>query len=382
MAAASALKKELPGLKIAVIGMYPSLYEKECLERFPELDYGITDEPEWTAARLVDVIAGIKSPELIKGLIYRKNNEIIMNERQEISENNLDDLPFPARDLLNNEAYRLPTNGKKFTLLSVGRGCPGNCIYCVANQYYGRKFRKRKVESVVSEIEECTDKFDIRNFLFWGESFTSDPRYGEEICDEIIRRNIKITWSATSRVDTLNQVLLDKMKKAGCILLGLGIESYDQEVLDKARKGISTAQIDSAVSMVKKTGISSMGHFVFGLPGDTWETALNSIRFACKNLTYAQFYCAIPYPKTELEKIACENEWIGESDYTKYDLTTPVMRNEALSLTDVRRLRNYAYRKFYFRPVMLIRTLREVKSLKSFFSVMNFLDWIKPVDKG
>jgi len=378
MNCALALKKILPAVKIGIIGIFPTIYEEECLNKFIQIDYAVMDEPEWVTNQLTDVVSGNISPDSVKGLIHRKGNEIIVNERQRLSENNPDDLPFPARDLLNNDSYLLPVNGKKFTLLSIGRGCPSDCIYCIANKYYGKKFRKRSVENIILELEQCINVFDINDFLFWGESFTTDRKYGEEICDEIIKRKLKIRWSTTSRVDTLNQTLLDKMKRAGCILLGLGIESYNQEVLNKARKGITTDQIDNAVLMARKAGLNTMGHFMFGLPGDTKESALKSIRFACRNLTYAQFYSAIPYPKTELGKIAADNNWIEESDFSRFELTQSVMGNGLLSANEIKKLRNFAYRKFYFRPKMLVQTLKEVSSLPSFFSILNFIKWIRP----
>jgi anaerobic magnesium-protoporphyrin IX monomethyl ester cyclase len=375
---ASVLKESISGIRIVIVGMYPTLFEKEALQKFMQVDYAIMDEPEWVISHLVKSLSGYGPLAAVRGLIYRGSDEIIVNERQVLSANNLDDLPFPARDLLNNDAYRLPMTGKKFTLLSVGRGCSGNCIYCIANIYYGTRFRKRSVASVISEIEECVHKYDIHNFLFWGESFTTDQNYGEEICDEIIKRNIEITWSTTSRVDTLNRSLLDKMKKAGCVLLGLGIESYDQTVLDNARKGVTTGQIDQAVSMVHQAGIKSMGHFVFGLPGETKETVLKSIKFACRNVDFAQFYCAIPYPKTELEKIGRRQGWISKFDYEQFDLARSGMGNEFLSAKEIKKIRDRAYRRFYFRPEMLIRAMGEIGSLKSLFSALNFLNWIKP----
>jgi len=378
MKTTAAIKAILPAAKIAVVGMFPSLYEKDCLEKFPQVDFAVMDEPEWVVAALASALSNKKPLEQIRGLIFRKGEVVVVNERQNLGENNLDDLPFPARDLLNNDAYRLPTNGKRFTLLSVGRGCSERCIYCVANLYYGKKFRKRSVESIIREIEECINKYDIRNFLFWGESFTTDPEYGEAICDEIISRNIKITWSSTSRVDTLNPLLLEKMKRAGCILLGLGIESYDQEVLNRARKRITIEQIDAAVEMVRNAGIKSMGHFVFGLPGDTRESALKTIGFACRNVTFAQFYCAVPYPKTEFGRIAAEQNSITGIDYTQFELTRSVTGNENLSPQEIKKIRNYAYRKFYFRPGMIIRILREIESVGALFSVLDFMDWIKP----
>lgn len=381
MECASILKNAFPRVKIAVTGVFPSIYEKEVLAAYPQIDYAIMDEPEWISERLPEIIEGNCSPDTVKGLIFRKGDEIIVNERQDPGANNLDELPFPARDLLDNKKYRLPTNGQKFTLLSVGRGCPSGCIFCIANLYYGRKFRKRSADKIIREIEQCINDFGIRNFLFWGESFTSDPRYGEEICDEIIRSRIKITWSTTSRVDTLNKGLLAKMKQAGCILLGLGIESCDQVVLDNACKGITVEQIGRAVQMTKDAGIKTMGHFIFGLPGDTKESAMSSVRFACKNLDYAQFYAAIPYPHTVLGKMAVENSWIEESDHSKYELTRAVMGNGALSAKEIRKLRDYAYRKFYLRPEMFLQAIREVTSLRAFFSVLNFLKWIKPSRK-
>lgn len=378
MNVAAEIKKAFPAIKIVVIGMYSSIFENEILENFPHIDFAIMDEPEWVISSLVKTISSKGSFDLIKGLIFRKENKIIVNERQNLSGNNPDDLPFPARDLLNNDAYRLPTTGEKFTLLSVGRGCSERCIYCIANLYYGKRFRKRAVKNVIAEIEECINKHDIRSFLFWGESFTTDPSYGEAICDEIIKRNFSITWSTTSRVDTLNQNLLEKMKLAGCILLGLGIESYNQEILTTARKRITIEQIDNAVAMVKKAGINSMGHFVFGLPGDTRETAKKTINFALRSVDFAQFYCAIPYPKTELGEMAVKNGWTGNYDYEKLDFTQAVMDNESMSAGEIKKIRDSAYRRFYFRPKMIIQTFKEVKSFKAFFAVLNFVNWIKP----
>ena len=119
MECASILKKAFPQVKIAVTGVFPSIYENESLEAYPQIDYAIMDEPEWISERLPEIIEGNCSPESVKGLIFRKGDEIIVNERQNLGANNLDELPFPARDLLDNNKYRLPTNGQKFTLLSV-----------------------------------------------------------------------------------------------------------------------------------------------------------------------------------------------------------------------------------------------------------------------
>jgi len=371
---AEILKNNFSEIKIVVIGLFPTLLENKALEFFKVVDFGIIGEPEWVISNLVKNLDKDGDLREVKGLIWKNEDKI-----EDLSQNNLDDLPFPARDLLNNGKYILPTNGEKFTLLSVGRGCPFGCIYCTANIYYGKIFRKRSVESVVDEIEECVSKHKINNFLFWGESFTIDQKYGEMICEEIMKRKLKIIWSTTSRVDTLNETLLFKMKKSGCTLLGLGIETAVQEILDGAKKGTDLEKIKKAVAMVKKSGIQSMGHFIFGLPGETRETAKKSMEFALKGgIDFAQFYCAIPYPKTKLGEIARENHWVESEKYTEFDLTKSIMRNEKLTSREIKKFRDQAYRRFYIRPRMFWKALKEVKSLKSFISSMDFLRWMKP----
>lgn len=378
---ATNIKSINPEIKTIIFGMYPTLFEKKSLEDSPGVDFAIVGEPEWTVTKLVMALNERKDLETINGLIYRKGNEIVLTKPQDFSSNNLDQIPFPARDLLNNEKYRLPTNGEKFTLLSVGRGCPFNCIFCIANIYYGKKLRKRPVESIISEIEECVKKYNINNFLFWGENFTLDPDYGEKICDSIIQKKLKIHWSTTSRVDTLNEILLKKMKQAGCLLLGLGIESANQEILDRAKKQITVSQIKKAISMVKESGIYSVGHFIFGLPGETKKTAAETINFACNSdLNYAHFYCAIPYPKTELEEITKNKKLIETQDPSCFDLSKASMRTETLTAKEIKKLRDLAYFKFYLRPKIIFQTIKEIKSLRAFFSILNFLNWIKPKD--
>jgi len=374
----ASIKNAFPQIKTLAIGMYPTLLEKKVLEELPQLDMAISGEPEWVCLKVANSLEKGNSLDKIKGLVYKKNSKIFVNPPQNFQENNLDELPFPARDLLNNENYRLPTTGEKFTLLSVGRGCPFNCIFCTANIYYGKIFRKRKIESIIEELKECVEKYNIKNFLFWGENFTLDQTYGEKICDAILESNLKINWATTSRVDTLNERLLKKMKKAGCILLGLGIESIDQEILNNAKKEANLTQIKKAINLTKKIGLETVGHFIFGLPGDTKKTAKKTIKFACQSgLTWAHFYCAIPYPKTELGKIAEERNWILSKDFSQYDLTKSVMRNEVLTPKEIKKLRDTAYLKFYFRPKVIFRALKEVKSIKSLLSSLNFLNWIK-----
>lgn len=379
---ANLIKKILPDSKIAVIGIFPTLLWETCLKTNPAVDFCVVGEPEWVVAKLAKNLEKNIPLENIKGLAFRNKGNLLFNGNQNFKENEVVSLPFPARNLLKTNSYKLPIINQPFTLINIGRGCPFNCSYCIANVYYGRIFRKRSVKNVIDEIHRCVEDLKINHFLFWGESFTLDQKYGEEICDEIIQKNLKITWSTTSRVDTLNPKLLEKMKKAGCKMLGLGIESTDDEILKNIDKKTTFEKIRKAVEMVKRTGIKTMGHFIFGLPGETKETAEKTINYALKSgLDYAQFYCAIPYPGTELGDYAKQKKWIESASWSDYDLTKSIMRNEKLSSQEIKKLRDHAYRKFYFRPRIFFNAAKEATSFKAFYLISDFLRWIIAKDK-
>ncbi len=374
---AKLIKKNLPRSKIAVFGMFPTLLWKFCLKKNPAINFCIVGEPEWSIKNLAKSLKENLPLENIKGLAFRRRGKIHFNGLQKFKNNELDRLPFPARQLLNRESYKLPILNQPFTLISIGRGCPFNCSYCIANIYYGKIFRKRKIESIIRELQYCVEKLGIKNFLFWGESFTLDQAYGEKICDAILNKNLKITWSTTSRVDTLNLRLLKKMKKAGCKMLGLGIESTNDKILENIQKGTNFEKIKKAVEMVKKSGIKSMGHFIFGLPGETKETAKETVDYALKSgIDYAQFYCAIPYPGTKLGNYAQKKGWVEPSPWINYDLTKSIMRNETLSSQEIKKIRDKAYRKFYFRPKIFFGAAREATSFRAFYLITGFLKWI------
>lgn len=258
----------------------------------------------------------------------------------------------------------------------LSRGCPYGCTFCNAHQYHGKKFRKRSVTSVIEEIKMCVEKYNISNFLFWGESFSLDFEYANEITDAILESGLKINWSTRTMVDRIDLTLLKKMKKAGCRSLSLGIETYNQTLLDNVKKGTTIQDITSAIKTVKEAGIISIGHFIIGLPGDNMDNATETINFSIKSgLDYAQFYCAVPYPNTPMGKFAKVQNWIESEDYTKYHLADAVMHNENLSIDDIKKLRRKAYTKFYARPKVFIDTLKRADSVKTLLAPFDFKNW-------
>lgn len=385
MKIASIIKDLCPQIKIAVVGMYPTLLKDKMMMEYRNIDFAIIGEPEWVIKNLVNSLENSKSLWNVKGLVFREDLQIITSQNQNLDENDLNDLPFPARDLLSNDAYRHVSDNRRFTLLNTARGCPYNCIFCNAYNYYGNKCRKRKVKSIIAEIKECVSEYQIEKFLFWDEGYTLDNLYGEEIADGIIESGLKITWYTRTRIDNLHLSILKKMKQSGCIGISLGIESTDQKVLDMSNKDVDLKHLNSAIKMIKSVGIATVGHFVFGLPGDTMESANKTIRFAVNSgLDFAQFYCAVPYPNTELGELAIKNGWIKTFDYSKYHLAESVMRNECLTIGDIKKLRKKAFKAFYKRKKLYIRLFGIIKSdlsfssiLRIFSDVLGFRDWAK-----
>ena len=382
MLVARKIKETFPELKILAFGVFFTLLGEESIRQYPFLDFALKGEPEGTFRELSEILAGGAADfSRVQGLMYMDAKGVRVNgDRPLVQE--LDSIPFPARDLLKNDRYRLPHNDKTFTLVNVARGCPFPCIYCIVQPYYGAKVRKHSVDYVMREIRECVERHGVQEFLFWEEVFTLDRAYAFELCDAIIRNGFSFQWAATTRVGLLDEELLRKMKDAGCYLLGLGIESGVQEILDNARKKQTLDDIRKAVALCQKTGIRTMGHFIFGLPGETKETAERTIRFMLElGLDYMQSYCAVPYPKTEFGDMAREKGWIKPVPWSQYDFGgVSIVDTGTLTPDDITYFREKAFRKFYYRPLYLLKKVREF-SLSRLFTLSKFKHWMNSRQK-
>jgi len=265
---------------------------------------------------------------------------------------NLDGLPFPAWDLVDLNCYRLPLTGERFVLLQTATGCPYECIFCTVPFYHGKKLVKRGVTSVIKEILYIK-KLGISNILFFADNFTLDRFWVRELCKQIIKNKIEIKFLCNSRVDSVDKETLKLMKKAGCWLISFGIESGNQEILDKAKKGIRIEDSKKAVYEAYRAGILTLGNFVIGLPGEDLSTLKETIKFANDlKLDFAAFNIATPLPGSALyEKY--KNKYI---DFEKLEYSSQVISKEL----DLGRWQKRAYISFYSRmPIQ--RFLRIVR---------------------
>lgn len=375
---ASIIKSRSPDSVTVVFGTHVTVLDTEVMQSAPGLDVVVRNEPEMTIRELVQALAGKGDTQPVAGITHRTRGEIVRNPTRPFIEN-LDDLPFPAWHLLDLNRYRLPLKGRPFLMLAPLRGCPFQCSFCTCHAYYGQRLRTRSVESVLDEISYDRDRFGIRDFFFWAETFVVNRDYVHTLCRGIMERKLRIAWTANSRVDTVDPELLSLMAEAGCWMISFGIESASQAVLDAAKKGTRVTDAIAAVKHARKAGIKTVGHFILGLPGETPESLEDTIVYAKKlKLDLAQFYCAVPFPGSRLYERALQEGWIDHPDFSLFNQNAALMNLPGLLPGDVNRCRALAYRRFYANPLSVARALRLVnwKDVKGLFrSLASFMHW-------
>ena len=359
---AEKIKNKFPSSKIALVGSHVSVLDKEVMETNEFVDFAARNEYEYT---IRDLALG-KNPKDILGLTFRENKKIIRNADRPLLEN-LDELPWPSRHFLPMDAYFEPIFKSKKTFRLMGsRGCPYQCTFCLWPQtIYGKKFRMRKPEKIVDEIEHLINDCGAKGLYFEDDTFTVSPGQVIGICREILRRKIKIPWSCLGRVDCVNREILKIMKEAGCYMIRYGVESSSQDILNKAKKGITIEKIVSAFAVTKETGIETYASYTLGLPGETKETLEKTIEFAVKlNSDYAQFGIAMPYPGTEFYRDAEKNGWLKAKKWSEFEASeNSVLEYPDLSAKDIIDAHKMAYRRFYLRPGYAFRTALRARSL-------------------
>lgn len=363
-------------------------FPKKTLQKFKNIDILIRGESEKTVKKLLDAIKNKKDLKKVNGISFRKNKKII-NTPPTKPFRNLDELPFPAYDLLPIEKYNSVTFARKspFMTLIASRGCPFRCEFCIVGgsvvwRGSGRGWYPRSAESILDEMETLVEDYGVKEIYIFDETFTVNKKRVLEVCKGIMDRKINVSWTCNSRVDTLDDELLKAMKKSGCWNILFGVESGSQEILDRCKKGIKIKDIKKAFRLTKKNNISASASFMIGLPGETWETVEKTLQLAFDiEPDYCQFVLTTPYPGTKLYDYAKKNGYlVKDYDFDGYDAyglaEEAVIRTEKMSNKELMRAQKYVHRKFYLRPKYIIKRLLSIRSLmeikmmiKAFFYV-------------
>lgn len=320
----------------------PSLIRRVELE--DSLDFAILTEADQPALELMQG----RSPDAIAGLLYRSQGEW-QRTPERAFERDLDKIPFPRWDALPIERYVIPKSSTagnaRFLPMLSSRGCPFGCSYCPYPVGQGLKWRFRSPANVVDEMEHLVRQFGVEHILFRDPMFSAQQKRVVAICDEILRRDLKVQWKCETRVDCLDAHTIEMMAKAGCVGVNFGVESTDPEVQKGVhRQPITVAEFVNTVALCRQHGISTFAFFVIGLPGDTLETILASVDFATRiRASWVQFTVATPFIGTPMFDWAVEGGFIRPDAYKIVNAHGDSVGNENLSPTDIKRLHRFAH---------------------------------------
>ncbi|OGZ32594.1 MAG: hypothetical protein A2646_02910 [Candidatus Portnoybacteria bacterium RIFCSPHIGHO2_02_FULL_39_12] len=353
--------------KIIIVlgGPHVHLFPKETIQ-LKGVDFITKGEGERPFFNLLEALEGRGQLADVKGLAYREKDVIIDNPVGDFIEN-LDELPFPDRNLLPIEKYNsILGHGRIVTTMFTSRGCPFKCAFC-DRPHLGKRFRARSAKNVVDEMEECL-KLGIEEILIYDDTFTVNRQRTIDICDEILKRGLKFIWDIRARVDTVDEEVLKKLKRAGCQRIHFGVEAGTEKILKVLNKGIHLNQIENAFRSAKKAGLETLAYFMIGAPTETKEDILETIKFAKKiKPAYAHITILTPYPATAIYYQALA-QGVIQSDYWRAFASQPekgvVTRywEKELTREELFYFLNKFYKEFYGRPAYLIRQILKVRS--------------------
>ena len=292
-----------PKARVAAGGPHITLCAREYLRANPVYDYALMGEGEQSIVRLAGALSRDEDVTSLEGVVYRDGAEVVANRWSPPED--LDALAYPNLDAVDGfdwAGFRYP--------IVTSRGCPFECIYCCVNKLTGsRRWRARSAPNVVDELETVAREKGVTAFEIWDDNFTLNLPRAKEICREIIRRGLRLSWYCHNgiRADRIDDELARLMAKAGCTSVAFGIESGNPEVFDTIQKGEPLSAVIKAVETVNRAGIKAVGYFIIGLPGDTLGKFVKSVRFQRSlPLMHYVFGMLIPYPNTRVWDIVHE----------------------------------------------------------------------------
>ncbi|MGA7075755.1 MAG: radical SAM protein [Halobacteriota archaeon] len=355
------IKQSNNNAAVVLGGPQATFLDRECLEK-SAADAVVRGEGEST---MLDIATSIESGAIsdVEGITVREGDTIVRNPDRKLIPD-LDDIPFPARDLLHMEKYS-PVNS---TGIVSSRGCPFRCIFCASSKLYDKKFRSRSAQNVFQEVAQLVGQ-GYANVTMLDDNFILNKERTFEFADLVEENNLKFEWSCTGRVDFIDEDLLRRLREVGCNGLFFGVESASNDTLKLIKKGFTTDQIINAFDVLKNYDYPTTASFMIGLPGDDPEKVADTISLAKQiNPDFAMFSVTTPYPGTELyDNIGNYDLEITIDDWSKFTLTKPVVHTSALSTADLHRWFLRAYFSFYVRASYLRRAIAK-KQLGFVFS--------------
>jgi radical SAM superfamily enzyme YgiQ (UPF0313 family) len=382
---AEAVKRLNPEIFTCAGGPYPIAMQEQCLHECAHFDAVGTGEGELTVPEMIGRLEAGQGLAGVLGAAFRRGAEIVKNPPRPLIED-LDSLPFPARGLLGGADRYLPPPGtyrrKPVTVLLTARGCDRNCLFCFQIDRHRRAgvrgVRFRSIENVLAEIEHCI-ALGYREIKFLDDTLAVDYERALRLAREIKARGLDFSWFASACVNQVDEPLLGAFKEAGCWAILFGGESGAQKNLNALRKGSTLAHSRAAVRAAQAAGLRVSMPFMFGIPGETYADGLKTIEFALDlDPDLANFHAVTAFPGTDLyenhAKYGTISRDLGDYTYQGAAFVPYTMTRE-----EIHALRQLALRRFYSRPVFLLRQfarLRNVNDLRAALAGARSLFWL------
>ncbi len=362
------IRQNFPYKKIVWGGPYLSSQPETASEEIA--DIVVIGEGE---KQIVSICKGEKLSN-IPSIAYFENGHMKINPRKGYIQN-LDDLPFPAYDLINFNDYLHP-GLKPLAQIHSSRGCPYNCINCTKS-IHGNLYRVRSPENVVEEISLLIDKYAVREIHFWDDNLTFNINRVKEICSLILSRNIhkKVRFAVPAgiRADIYDKEMFTLMKKANFYLFAIAVESGEQRIINQIRKNLDLKKVPENLRKLQEHGFRLMLYFMMGFPFESEKDLAKTAKFASSLAGHhANFFAVTPLPGSKLFEIW--NKIPDFKNYLKINYDNPIP--QARSHEESKILKKYirsAYFKFYVNPRRLLSTISLMLREGSLFNDMYFL---------
>jgi anaerobic magnesium-protoporphyrin IX monomethyl ester cyclase len=361
------VKADNPSVFTFIGGHGATALPERLMSECPSLDAVVIGEGEITVVEMMDAVQSGKPLEGVDGLMARGADGALFRTPPRPLIEDLDTIPFPAVDLCEMDRY-FPSFEQVSTVPVVemlsSRGCTGACLYCY--KMYGKGVRLRDPIRVVDEMEYYILHLGVREIKFWDEHFTYDHAHVYAICSEIMRRGLKVRWWVSCRADAVDKNILRAMREAGCWCINFGVESGVQKNLDTLHKFEQLERIQYAVRLAHSVGIKTHTTYIFGIPGETFEEGLETIRFAKKLGSFTvEFFPITPFPGTPLYNGVMKGHF-GTMSEKLHDqgmlLDRPCFVPFTMIGDQIMELRRLAYIRYFFRPGFLLYRFTNITS--------------------
>lgn len=359
------------GVPVAMGGPHVSFQAEETLTS-GSADYVIRGEGEQAMLSLAEHLEGHRDLSDVPGLSYRSNDQVIHNAFGGYI-NDVDSLPFPARDLLPMDKYPVKLGGLPSTSVISSRGCPFHCSFCASSELFGLKWRPRSPEALLQEVKELKRRYGLGGIYFMDDNFTLDPDRTIRFCELLKKEQLELTWFCFSRINTIleREDMVESMAQAGARMIFLGVETPNQEALESYGKKLSAEASVQAVERLRKHGIRPMCSFILGDPSEDKGMMRRTIDFSRQlDPELAQFSLLTPYPGTRLFEEVKDRQLNREWSY--YDGLHATIQIDEIQPSELERLLKKAYVSFYLNPKRIFK--RPVESARYLLSIKHLFN--------